>query len=78
MGVLLDGGASHNVLYRSRIPKGAKEKEVDLAHGTKRGSVKDGDITFIGASVNPEREESPAIVSLCRLIASGLRKSWSK
>ena len=63
MGVPLDCGASHNVFYRSRIPKGAREKEVDLAHGTKRGYVKDGDITFVAASVNPEREESPAIVS---------------
>ena len=33
VGVLIDGGASHNVYYSATIPDGAIEREVELAHG---------------------------------------------
>ena len=33
-GVLIDGGASHNVYYSAVIPEGAVEREVELAHGS--------------------------------------------
>ena len=60
--VLLDGGAPHNVFYsRPYIPEGSKRKKVDLAHGTKQGYVKDGDTTFIDASVSAEEARNPAI-----------------
>ena len=66
--MLLDGGASHNVYYSAKIPPGAVEKEVDLAHGTKVGYVKDGDITFIDDTVTAEQAKIPSIISLGRLI----------
>ena len=34
-GVLIDGGASHNVYYSAVIPKGAVERQVELAYGSK-------------------------------------------
>ena len=45
--VFLDGGAIHNVLYRAEIPEGSVERDVELAHGTQNGYVKDGDVTFV-------------------------------
>ena len=45
-GVLLDGGASHNVYYSSEIPEGSIKKHVELAHGSKVGYVRGGDIIF--------------------------------
>ena len=36
--VLLDGVASHNVYYSAEVPKGAIEREMYLAHGSKTGS----------------------------------------
>ena len=40
--------------------------------------MKDGDITFIDASVSAEEAVSPAIISLGRLIALGSKMNWSK
>ena len=37
VGVLLDGGASHNVFLSPKIPTGAVCKDVELAHGTIKG-----------------------------------------
>ena len=76
--VLLDGGASHNVFYGPSIPEGSKEKSVDLAHGSKQGYVKDFDITFIDPTVSPAEAETPAIISLGRLISLGTKLDWSK
>ena len=45
--ILLDGGASHDVSISPTIPKGSIEKEVKLAHGSKKGYVKDGCITLV-------------------------------
>ena len=50
--VLLDGGASHNVYYSPKIPEGAIKREVELAHGTKTGYVKGGDIIFLDESMS--------------------------
>ena len=76
--VLWDGGASHNVFYSSSIPQGAVKREVDLAHGTKIGYVKDGDITLIDESVTAERARVPTIISLGRLVQHGALIEWSK
>ena len=35
--VLLDGGASHNVYYSTKVPEGAVKRQVEFAHGTKEG-----------------------------------------
>ena len=45
-GVLLDGGASHNVYYSAEIPEGSIKKQVELAHGSKIGYVRGEDIIF--------------------------------
>ena len=50
-GVLIDGGASHNVYYSAEIPKGAVERDVELAHGSKTGYIIDGDIIFLDNSM---------------------------
>ena len=70
--VLLDGGANHNVYYGPKIPDGALKREVELAHGTKVGYVKGGDITFLDESVSVEQAETPSIVSLGRFIQKEL------
>ena len=61
--ILLDGGASHHVYYSPTVPKGAVEKDVELAHGSKAGYVKGSDITFIDKTVSEEQAETPAIIS---------------
>ena len=76
--VLLDGGASHNVYFGPEIPEGALKREVELAHGTKTGYVKGGDITFIDESASEEEAEMPSIVSLGRLIQRGIKLEWTK
>ena len=76
--VLLDGGASHNVYFSPKIPDGAIEKEVELAHGTKTGYVKGGDIIFLDESVPEEKADEPSIISLGRLIKKGIRLEWTK
>ena len=76
--VLLDGGASHHVYYSPTIPKGAVKKDVELAHGTKAGYVKGSDITFIDKTVSEEQAETPAIISLGRLIQQGIKLEWTK
>ena len=60
--VLLDGGASHNVYYSPSIPDGAIEKEVELAHGTKTGYVKGGDIMFLDESISEKKPKSQLLL----------------
>ena len=60
--VLLDGGASHNVYYSSQIPEGAIKKEVELAHGTKTGYVKGGDIIFLDDQFRIDRQKSQLLL----------------
>ena len=76
--VSLDGVASHNWYYSPKVPDGAVTREVELAHGTKVGYVKGGDITFLGESVSDEQAEKPSIFSLGRLIQKGIRLEWTK
>ena len=76
--ILLDGGASHHVYYSPKVPKGAEEKEVELAHGTKKGYVKGSDIIFIDEAASDEQAETPAIISLGRLIRQGIKMEWNK
>ena len=76
--VLLDGGASHNEYYSPSIPEGAIEKEVELAHGTKTGYVKGGDIIFFDESISEKKADEPAIISLGRLVKKGIRLDWTK
>ena len=76
--VLLDGGASHHVYYGPKVPDGALEREVELAHGTKIGYVKGSDITFVDESISEEQAKIPAIVSLGRLIQKGIKLEWTK
>ena len=54
--VLLDGGATHNVFYNSDIPEGSVEPDVELAHGTKKGYVKDRDTTFVDPALADKPE----------------------
>ena len=61
-----------------KYPEGALKREVELAHGTKVGYVKGGDITFIDESVSEEQAEIPSIVSLGRLIQRGIKLEWTK
>ena len=35
--ILLDGGASHDVYHSRTIPEGAVEKDVEVAHGLRKG-----------------------------------------
>ena len=76
--VLLDGGATHNVFYSPKRPEGPNKRKVELAHGAKQGYVKNGDITFIDASVSVQEARTPAIISLGRLIARGSKLDWSE
>ena len=76
--VLLDGGASHNVYYSPDIPDGAVKKKVELAHGTKIGYVKGGDITFLDKSITAEQAGKPSIISMGRLIQKGIKLEWTK
>ena len=76
--VFLDGGASHNVYYGPKIPEGAFKRDIELAHGTKVGYVKGGDITFLDESASEEQAEIPSIVSLGRLIQKGIKLEWTK
>ena len=46
-GVLIDGGASHNVYYSPTIPEGSVEREVELAYGSKTGYIIEDDIMFL-------------------------------
>ena len=78
MEVLLDGDASRNVYYNPEIPEGAIEREVELAHGTKIGNVKGGDIIFVDESVSKEQAERPSLIRLGRLINRGRRLEWTK
>ena len=76
--VLLDGGASHDVSISPTIPKGSIEKEVKLAHGSKKGYVKDGCITLVDNTKNLENS-IPKLMSLGRLIDQcDLKFSWSR
>ena len=76
--MFLDGGASHNVYYGPKITDGALKRDIELAHGTKVGYVKGGDITFLDASVSEEQAEIPSIVSLGRLVQKGIKLEWTK
>ena len=44
VGVLIDGGASHNVYYSANIPEGAIEKDVKPAHESKKSYIVNNDI----------------------------------
>ena len=75
--VFLDGGASHNVYYGPKIPEGAFKRDIELAHGTKVGYVKGGDITFLEESASEEQADIPSIISLGRLIQKGIKLEWN-
>ena len=51
---------------------------MELAHGTKIGYVKGGDIIFVDKSVSKEKAERPSIISLGRLIKRGIKLEWAK
>ena len=55
------------------IPEGEIEKEVELAHGTKTGHVKGGDVIFLDESISEKKADEPAIISLGRLVKKGIR-----
>ena len=77
IGALLDGGASHDVFYSATVSEGSEARDVDLAHGTKRGYVKNDDNTFIDEAVTEGQDEIPSIISLGRLINYGARMEWT-
>ena len=66
VGVLIDGGASHNVYYSATIPKGAVEREVELAHGSKKGYIVNDDIIFLDDTMSAEQGAVPSIISMGR------------
>ena len=75
---LLDGGASHDVCIGSTIPKGSIEKDVKSGHGSKKGYVKDGCITFVDRNTS-SKGETPKLISLGRLIQQrNLRFAWTR
>ena len=76
--VLLDGGASHDVYHSQAIPEGAVEKEVELAHGLKKGYVKGDNITFVKEDITDQEAQMPTILSLGRLIRQGAKMQWNK
>ena len=75
--VLLDGGASHSVYYSAKVPEGSVKRQVELAHGTKEGYVKGGDITFLDETVSDLQSEVPTIISLGRSIRKGITLDWT-
>ena len=76
--VLLDGGASHHVYYGPKVPEGALEREVELAHGTKIGYVKGSDITFLDESISEAQAKVPSMINLGRRIQKGIKLEWTK
>ena len=75
--VLLDGGASHNVYYSTKVLEDSVKRQVELAHGTKEGYVRGGDITFLDENVTDLQSETPTIISLGRLIQKGITMDWT-
>ena len=75
---MIDGGASHNVYYSATISEGAEEREVDLAHGTKKGYVMNDDIIFLDETMSQEQGLVASIISLGRLISYGAKMRWEK
>ena len=77
-GVLIDGGASHNVYYSAVIPEGADEREVELAYGSKTGYIVDDDITFLDYSMTVSQGPVVCIISLGRFTNYGAKVVWDK
>ena len=77
-GVLIDGGTSHNVYYSGVIPKGAIEREVELAYGSKTGYVLEDDIIFLDESMEPDEGRIVCIISLGRFTNYGAKVTWDK
>ena len=77
-GVLIDGGASLNVYYSAEIPKGAVERDVELAHGSKTGYIIDDDIIFLDNSMIAAEGLRMCIISLGRFTNYGAKISWDK
>ena len=75
---MIDGGASHNVYYSAVIPEGAVEREVELAHGSKKGYILNDDITFLDESMSPEQGAVGFIISLGRFTSYGAKIFWDK
>ena len=69
--VLLDGGASHNVNYRAKIPEDSVKRQEEFAHCMREGYVKGSDIIFLDESLPDDKEDVPSIISLGRLIQKG-------
>ena len=77
-GVLIDGGASHNVYYSATVPEGAEERDVDLAHGSRKGYLLDHDIIFIDKNMSHEQGRVPSIISMGRLVTYGAQVLWGQ
>ena len=77
-GVLIDGGASHNVYYSAVIPKGAVERQVELAYGSKTGYILEDDIIFLDDSMKVDQGRVVCIISLGRFTNYGAKVVWDK
>ena len=77
-GVLIDGGASHNVYYSATVPEGAEERDVDLAHGSRKGYVLDDDIIFLNETTSREQGQVPSIIRMGRLVTYGVKVLWGR
>ena len=77
-GVLIDGGASHNVYYSATIPEGAVEREVELAYGSKIGYILEDDITFLDDTMSKSQGKVVCIISLGRFTNYGAKVLWDK
>ena len=73
----MDGGASHDVYHSRTIPEGSVEKDVELAHGLRKGYVKGDVITFVEEEATEEEEEIPKILSLGRMVKQGAKLDWN-
>ena len=78
VGVLIDGGASHNVYYSATIPEGAIEKELELAHGSKKGYIINDDIIFLDDTMSLGQGAIASIISLGRLVSYGAKMRWER
>ena len=75
--IFLDGGASHDVYHSRTIPNGSVEKDVELAHGLRKGYVKGDVITFLEKDTTDEEAEIPKVLSLGRLVKQGAKLDWN-
>ena len=64
--------------YSVEVPKGAIEREVCLAHGSKTGYIVDDDIVFLDNSMTVDEGPRVCLISLGRFINYGAKICWDR